>query len=73
VVVDDFDVVAVGVEHVRGVIASVVLRPLARVAVAAVSGRDRVRVEPTYFVLVAGEGDVDVPGRLPRQNGEGGV
>jgi hypothetical protein len=41
--VDDFDVVAVGVEHECGVVALVVARALTRLAVAAVSGRGRVR------------------------------
>jgi len=41
VVVDDFDVVAVGVEHVGGVVAVVVAGALAWLAVAAVSGRGR--------------------------------
>jgi hypothetical protein len=58
VVVDDFDVVAVGVEYVRGVVAVVVAGPLTRFAVAAVSGRSRVRVEPAYVVVFAREGDV---------------
>jgi hypothetical protein len=48
VVVDDFDVVAVGVEHVGGVVARVIVGALARRAVAAVAGRGRVGVEPSY-------------------------
>ena len=57
VVVDDFDVVAVGVEHVRGVVAVVVAGALARLAVAAVSGRGRVGVEAADVVVVAREGE----------------
>jgi hypothetical protein len=45
-VLDDFDVVAVGVEHERGVVAGVIARALTGLAVAAVSGSSRVGVEP---------------------------
>ena len=55
VVVDDFDVVAVGVEHERGVVAVVVAGALTRLTVAAVSGSGRVRVEPAYVVVFARE------------------
>jgi hypothetical protein len=44
-VVDNFDVVGVGVEHVRGVVARVVAGALTGLAVAPVSGRDRITVE----------------------------
>ena len=40
-VVDHLDVVAVGVEHERALVARVVLRPLPRAAVVAVPGADR--------------------------------
>ena len=45
VVEDGFDVVAVGVEHEGGVVARVVLRPLARRAVVAEAGLERCAVE----------------------------
>jgi hypothetical protein len=45
VVVDDLDVVAVGVEDERAVVAGVVLGPLAGRAVVAVAGAGRGRVE----------------------------
>jgi hypothetical protein len=48
VVVDDFDVVAVGINHVRGVVAVVVARALTWLAVSAVSGRSGVGMEPAY-------------------------
>src|SRR5437899_1781635 len=48
VVVDDFDVVAVGVEHVGGVIAGVIARALTGLAVAAISRRGRLGVEAAY-------------------------
>jgi len=64
VVVDDFDVVAVGVEHVRGVVAGVIARALTRLAVASVAGTSRVGVKPAHVVIVAREADVDVLGRL---------
>jgi hypothetical protein len=72
VVVDDLDVVAVAVEHERRVVARVVTGALTELAVAAVSGRGRVGVEPAY-VVVAGEGDVDVLGRLAGDHEEGAV
>ena len=53
IVVDDFDVVAVGVEHKRGVVAVVIAGALTRLAVAAVSGRGRVGVEAAYVVVFA--------------------
>ncbi len=61
VVVDDFDVVAVGIEHERGVVAGVIAGALARLAVASVSGPSRVGVKPAHVVVIAREGDVDVP------------
>jgi hypothetical protein len=70
VVVDDLDVVAVGVECVRGVVAHVVLRALTRLAVAAVAGRDRIGVEPAYFLVIAREGHVYVLSRLSLDHGE---
>jgi hypothetical protein len=73
VVVDDFDVVAVGVEHERGVVAVVVAGALTRLTVAAVSGSGRVGVEPAYVVVFARERDVDVAGRLAGDHEEGAV
>src|SRR4029077_9034097 len=70
VVVDDFDVVAVGVEYVGGVVAVVVAGALTRLAVAAVSGSGRVGVEAADVVVVAGERDVDVLRRFARDHGE---
>jgi hypothetical protein len=64
VVVDDFDVVAVGVEHVGGVIARVIARTLTGLAVALVSGRGRVGVEAAYVVVFTREGEVEVLRRL---------
>jgi hypothetical protein len=49
VVSDDFDVVAVGVERARGVVAGA----LTRLAVASVSPCGRVRVEAAYIVVFA--------------------
>jgi len=66
VVVDYFDVVAVRVKHVGGVVAVVVAGALTRLAVAAVSRRGRVRVEATNVVVVTRERDVDVLRRLTR-------
>src|SRR5205823_217067 len=45
VVTDGLDVVAVGVEHVGGVVPGVILGPLARGAVVAVAGGKRAAVE----------------------------
>src|SRR5207302_716748 len=55
VVVDDFDVVAVGVEHIGGVVAGVIARALTGLAVAAISGRGRGGVESAYVVVCARE------------------
>src|SRR5690348_13761358 len=57
VVVDDFDVVAVGVEDICGVVAGVIAGALTGLAVAAVSGRGCVGVESAY--VCARERDVD--------------
>ena len=73
VVVDDFDVVAVWVEDVRGVVAIVVGGALARLAVAAVSGGCCVGVEPAYVVVIAGECEVDVLRRIADDHGERAV
>jgi hypothetical protein len=56
VVVDDLDVVAVGVQHVS----RVVLRPLAGVSVSPVSGDGEVVVKAPHAIFVAGEGHVEV-------------
>src|SRR3954449_5865534 len=65
VVVDDLDVVAVGVEHERGVVAGVVLGPLAGRAVVAVAGAGGGLVEGVDgVVVVRREGNVKVLGRL---------
>jgi hypothetical protein len=67
VVVDDLDVVAVGVEHERAVVAGVVDRPLARSAVVLVAGLERGGVErPDRRVVAGPERDVDVLGRRRR-------
>ena len=71
VVVDDFDVVAVGVEHVGGVIAGVIVRALSGFAVAAISGRGRAGVEAAYVVVFAREGDVHVLRRFAGEEEEG--
>jgi hypothetical protein len=47
VVVDDFDVVAVWVKDVGGVVALVILRALAGLPVAAIPGCGRVGVKPS--------------------------
>src|ERR1700694_492698 len=73
VVVDDFDVVAVRVEYVGGVVAVVVAGTLTRLAVAAVSGSGRIGVEATHVVVVAGERDVNVLCRLAADHGESAV
>jgi hypothetical protein len=73
VVVDDFDVVAVGVEHIGGVIAGVIARPLAGFAVALVSIRRRVGVEAADVVVYAREGDVQVLRRLAGEDEERAV
>src|ERR1700684_158065 len=70
VVVDDLDVVPVGIEHERGVVPVVVVGPLAGLAVALIAGRNRVGVTPAHRVVVAGEGDVDVLGRLAGEHPE---
>src|ERR1700730_8449195 len=72
VVVDDFDVVAVRVEHVRGVVAGVIARAFARLAVAAVSRRGCIRVEAADVVVFARKGDVDVLRRLAGEDQERG-
>ncbi len=65
VVEGGLDVVAVGVEHERAVIARVVLRPLAGRTVVAVAGGDHSVVEPFDGVEVGhAEGKVDVLRRL---------
>jgi hypothetical protein len=51
-VVDDLDVVAVGVEHERGVVAVVILGSLAGLTVAPISGGRRVSVEPARRVVI---------------------
>jgi hypothetical protein len=73
VVVDDFDVVTVGVKHIRGVVAGVVAGALPRLAVAAVSGCGRVRMEAAYFIVAAREGDVGVLRRLSGDHEETAV
>jgi NAD(P)-dependent dehydrogenase (short-subunit alcohol dehydrogenase family) len=58
VVVDDFDVVPVGIEDIGRVVAGVILRALARLAIAAVPGGDSVVVEPPdsgEFIKALGE------------------
>src|SRR3954469_7348701 len=62
-VVDDLDVVAVGVADVRGVVAGVVAPALAGLAVAAVSGTRRLGVEAAHILLAAGKGHVEILGR----------
>ena len=57
----DFDVVPVGVDHERGVVAGVVHGALARPAVALIAGGERGRVEvPHRGGLAGGKRDVDV-------------
>jgi hypothetical protein len=68
VVVDDFDVVAVGIQHVGGVVAVVVSGALARLAVAAVPGRGRVGVEAAYVVVLAREGRCGCPASARRRS-----
>ena len=68
--VDDLDVVAVGIEHERGVVALVVVGPLTGLAIAPMSRGDRVGVKPPDRVVVAGEGDVGVLGRLAGEDAE---
>ena len=72
-VVDDFDVVAVGIEHVRGVVAVVVAGALTWLAVAAVSGRGGVGMETACVVVFAREGDVDVLRRFAGEHDEAAV
>src|SRR6266542_4166442 len=61
VVVDDLDVVPVRVEHERAVVARVVDRALARLAVVLVARRERGGVERAHRgVLARGEREVDV-------------
>jgi hypothetical protein len=64
VVIDNLDVVVVGIEHERGVVARVVGRALARLAVAAIPGGDGDGVEPAHRLLVATERQVKVRRRL---------
>src|SRR3982075_1794410 len=59
-VVDQLDVVGVGIQDECGVVAGVVAGPLSRLAVAAVSGCGGLIVEPPDRVVVAGKGDVRV-------------
>ena len=73
VVIHNLDVVAIGVEDVRGVVAIVVAGPLTRLAVASVSGRDRVCVEPAYVVVPAREGDMSVGCRFAGDEEQGAV
>jgi hypothetical protein len=73
VVVDDFDVVAVGVEHIGGVITDVIARALTGLAVAAISRRGRVGVESAYVVVCARERDVDVLRRTAGEDEERAV
>src|SRR3954470_3822436 len=71
VVTDDLDVVAVGVEDERAVVAGVVDRPLTRCAVVAVARAGGRGVEPVNRRVVAGERDMDVLGRPgAREHGE---
>ena len=72
-VVDDFDVVAVGVEDIGGVIAGVIARALTGLAVAAISGRGRVGVESAYIVVCARECDVDALRRAAGEDEERAV
>src|SRR5436305_12660247 len=65
-VVDDLDIVAVGVENVRRVVPGVVARPLVRRAVALVAGARGDLVEALdHGVVVARERQVEVLGRDP--------
>src|SRR2546421_11143808 len=73
VVVDDFDVVAVGVEHIGGVIAGVIARALTGLAIAAISGRGCVGVESVYVVVFARERDVDALRRTAGEDEERAV
>src|SRR5689334_8089398 len=73
VVVDDFDVVAVGVEDIGGVVAGVIAGALTGLAVAAVSGRGCVGVESAYVVVCAGERDVDAFRRTAGEDEERAV
>jgi len=70
VVVDDFDVVAIGVEHMGGVVAGVIARALTGLAVTSIPGRCCVGVESAYVVVCARERDVDAlrrtAGVMPR-------
>jgi hypothetical protein len=69
-VVDDLDVVAVGIEDDGCVVTGAVVA-LARTALVAVAGVDRGAVELVDEpVLVRGEGDVDVLGRRPADDGK---
>jgi hypothetical protein len=64
-VVDDLDVVVVGIKHERAVVAGVVDGSLARGAVVAVRGLGGAAVEGVDGRVFAGaEGDVDVLGRV---------
>jgi hypothetical protein len=61
VVVDDFDVVPVGVQHKRAVVAGVVHGALPRTAVVLVAGAHRGGVERAHRgVLAGGERELDV-------------
>src|SRR5688572_33510396 len=61
VVVDDLDVVPVGVQDERAVVAGVVHGTLPRTAVVLVAGGERGGVERAHRgVLAGGEGEVDV-------------
>src|SRR5690242_5495116 len=65
VVADDLDVVAVGVENERAVVAGVVA-PLSRLAVVAIARGDEGSVELVHRRVVRGaEGEVHVLGRRP--------
>src|SRR4051794_28322498 len=71
IVVDELDVVGVGIEHVRAVVARVVARALPGGAVVAVAGLDRRAVEGVDGGVLAGrEGDVEVLGRAAGHEGE---
>src|SRR4029077_12596980 len=63
--------VAVGVEHVGGVVAGVIAGALSRLAVAAISSCGRVRVEAAHVVVFAREGNVDVLRRLAGDEEQG--
>jgi hypothetical protein len=65
VLVDDLDVVCVGVEHEGAVVPGVLDGALAGRAVVAVSGRKRGAVKgPHDAVVVGGKGEVDVLGHM---------